>query len=113
MTRLKANCGCGWVSTPVTAQSKLNTITQAQQHSDATGHVTEIHGTIRPSASRTIVDSPKFMTRPASPNVLVQSTQSDAEIKPLTRAAAAGAYGGLNGTDTPRIILPGETRKGR
>lgn len=48
MTKLAANCGCGWRSVPADQSKQGNTVTQAQHHADTFGHKVEVHGWVQP-----------------------------------------------------------------
>lgn len=49
MTKLAANCGCGWHSVPADQSKQTgNTVQQAQHHADTTGHKVEVHGWVQP-----------------------------------------------------------------
>lgn len=49
MTKLAANCGCGWRSKPADQSKQTgNTVRQAQEHADLTGHKVEVHGWVAP-----------------------------------------------------------------
>lgn len=49
--QMKASCGCGWISIPA-GQSELNTVQQAMEHCEHTGHAVEIRGQVRPTPAR-------------------------------------------------------------
>lgn len=52
MTKLAANCGCGWCSVPADQSKQTgNTVQQAQHHADTTGHKVEVHGWVQPRKS--------------------------------------------------------------
>lgn len=52
MTKLAANCGCGWCSVPADQSKQTeNTVQQAQAHADSSGHKVEVHGWVQPRKS--------------------------------------------------------------